>query len=140
MTFINMGVVMAFVSITRLRLRSLRYLPAFMRDALITAQQAKKAPGNLRVRLRKTQGLTFWTLTVWQNESAMAAYRVSGPHKKAMPKLQQWCDEASVANWSQDTDVLPGWKEIKARMLSGGHLSRLTYPSRMHERGEINVS
>jgi hypothetical protein len=36
-------------------------------------------------------------VTVWLNRDAMAEFRRSGPHLKAMPKLLDWCDEAAVA-------------------------------------------
>lgn len=38
---------MAVISVTRLRLRSLHYLPAFLEYAERTHSQAKQAPGNI---------------------------------------------------------------------------------------------
>jgi hypothetical protein len=42
---------LALVSITRLRVRSLRYLPAFLLGSLRSAREAKNATGNLAVSL-----------------------------------------------------------------------------------------
>jgi hypothetical protein len=41
----------------------------------------------------------------------MRAYMTSGVHLKAMPKLLDWCGEASVVHWTQDDPVARiGWK------------------------------
>jgi hypothetical protein len=42
---------MTLVSITRLRERSLRYLPAFLLGSLRSAREAKNTPGNLAASL-----------------------------------------------------------------------------------------
>ncbi|RUR39103.1 hypothetical protein [Vreelandella populi] len=131
---------MAFVSVTRLRIRSLRYIPLFMIYTLKTALQAKRAPGNLGVRLRKTKGLTFWTLTSWHDQQVMSAYRATNPHRNVMPKLKLWCDEASVVNWSQETSVLPNWDYAVTQMLKSGRLSTVDNPSNVQASGQINVT
>jgi hypothetical protein len=38
---------MVVLSVTRLRLRSIRFLPSFLWWSLLSAVQAKRAPGNL---------------------------------------------------------------------------------------------
>ena len=45
--------------------------------------------------MRKTNGLAFWTLTMWQSPKAMSAFLLASPHKEAMQKLPYWCDEAA---------------------------------------------
>lgn len=52
---------MTVVSVTRLRVRSARFLLPFLWQAVRSALQAKRSRGNLGVRLRKTRGLAFWT-------------------------------------------------------------------------------
>ena len=47
-------------------------------------------------------------MTAWDSQESMRRYMTTGSHKKAMPKLMKWCDEASVAHWEQEGDALPG--------------------------------
>ena len=93
---------MSLIAVTSLRVRSIRFLLPFAWFAWRSSRQAQRAPGNLGVRLRKAEGMAFWTLTVWRNEEDMKAYRIAPPHLQAMPKLLGWCDEAALAHWNQD--------------------------------------
>ena len=115
---------MPFVSVTRLRLRSIRFLAAFARHNLRTLAQVKAAPGFRGGSLLADRGWTFWTLTAWDSAEAMRAYMTTGPHRAAMPRLLDWCDEASVAHWDQDGDALPNWTEAEHRMRGEGRPSR----------------
>jgi hypothetical protein len=49
-------------------------------------------------------------LIAWQNEGAMNAYRITPPHRHAMPKLLEWGDEAAVVHWNQESAELQDWK------------------------------
>src|SRR5262245_13831445 len=91
------------VSITRLRLRSWRYFPFFLIQAMRSSRQAATAEGNIAATLMRDRNLTFWTRTIWTSEAAMKAFMHSGPHGKVMRKLLDWCDEAAVVHWSQET-------------------------------------
>jgi hypothetical protein len=46
-----------------------------------------------------------------------------------MPKLLEWCDEASVVHWHQDTAELPDWQEAHRRMMEEGRRSKVHHPS-----------
>jgi len=128
---------MPLVSVTRLRVRSWRYLPGFLWFALRSSSQAKRAPGVLNVALMRDVRNTYWTCTAWNDESAMRAFMMARPHKDSMAKLPEWCDEASVVNWKQDTPDLPDWREAHRRMVAEGRRSRVKYPSAAHEAWEI---
>ncbi|HEY0324130.1 MAG TPA: antibiotic biosynthesis monooxygenase [Pyrinomonadaceae bacterium] len=120
---------MAFISATRLRVRSYFYLPQFIWYTFKSERQVKRAAGFLGGRLTRDKGNVFWTLTAWKDDAAMRAFRGSGAHMKAMPKLLDWCDEASIAHWEQPDAELPGWTETHRRMVAEGRLSRVKHPS-----------
>ena len=121
---------MAFNSITRLRLRSFFTLPAFLRDARASADEAGRSAGFISGALLLEGRMVFWTRTAWESEDAMKAYRDSAVHKAVMPKLMDWCDEASVAHW--EGEPVSDWAEIYARMAASGRLSRVRHPTQAH--------
>ena len=120
------------VSVTRLRLRSARFLPLFLWNTLRVNRQTMRAPGFRCGMLLVDARRTFWTVTLWDNEAALRAYRNSGPHKAVMPRLANWCDEASVARWTQNSDDLPDVAEAHRRMVNEGRASPLRHPSDNH--------
>ena len=120
---------MPFVSVTRLRVRSLLYLPQFLWRTFHSVHQTERAPGFLGGRLLREVRNTYWTVTLWQDDGAMKTFRVSGAHRAAMPKLLEWCDEASVVNRHQETDELPSWPEAHRRMVQEGRPSKVNHPS-----------
>lgn len=71
-------------------------------------------------------------MTAWDSEASMRAYMMSGAHKAAMPKLMHWCDQASVAHWLQETDVLLSWMEADRRMREQGRVSKVLHPASGH--------
>lgn len=128
---------MPFVSFTRLHFRAWHHLPAFLLHATRSTRQAQRSDGFVTGALSADfRHLTFWTATVWRDEAAMRAYLVSGDHRKAMPKLGGWCDEAAVAHREQPTSALPGADEALEIMLRQGRVSRLVHPSPGHAAGQ----
>ncbi|MDP8923807.1 MAG: antibiotic biosynthesis monooxygenase [Chloroflexota bacterium] len=128
---------MALISVTRLRLRSVRYLLPFYWHSLKSARQARRAPGFLGGQLAGERGKAYWTVTAWRDESAMRAYRNTDSHLKAMPKLLNWCDEASVVHWQQDGPELPDMNEALRRMVAEGRVSKVNHPSPAHAAKQI---
>ena len=120
-------------SVTRLRVRSLRYLPAFLWETFLSQRQVVRASGFSGGKLLVDAGRTFWTLTVWQDERLMKAFRGSAPHAKVMPRLVEWCDEASYAHWDPNGDSVPNWQEAHKHLIAEGRLSRVAHPSPSHE-------
>jgi hypothetical protein len=128
---------MAFVSITRLRVRSWKYLPAFLIQALRSDRQAKRAAGSLSVSLLRDANRVFWTRTVWTDEAAMRSFMTSGVHGRGMLRLLEWCDEASVAHWSQEGTDPPSWRQAYQGMRENGRRSRVNHPSEAQRRFEF---
>ena len=128
---------MTLISITRLRVRSWRFMPAFLLYALRSAKEATSAAGNLAAKVFNDRHRTFWTMTSWTDEAAMKKFIVAGAHGVAMKKLLEWCDEASVVHWTQETDELPSWKEAHARMQRDGRRSKVHHPTPAQEAYQI---
>jgi hypothetical protein len=99
----------------------------------LSQRQVMRAPGFLGGRLLLDARRTFWTLTAWESEQAMKAFRGSGPHAKVMPRLAEWCDEAAYAHWEPTGTAVPLWPEACELLLSEGRLSRVAHPSAAHD-------
>lgn len=127
---------MPLASITRLRVRSIRYLPEFLLRALASVRQARGISGCLSADVRREVKLIFWTRTLWRDEHSMRAFMMSGAHRSVMPKILHWCDEASVTHWQQDSDDPPDWPTAESKMRTEGRISRVGHPSAAHRRGE----
>lgn len=121
-----------YVSLTRLRLRSIRFVPAFAVHAIRTKSQCSRAAGFQRGALLMDRKWTFWTLTVWDSHESMRTYMTTGDHKRAMPKLLDWCDQASVAHWHSASAELPTWQECDGRMRTEGRTSKVRNPAPGH--------
>ena len=119
-------------SVTRLRVRSLRYLPAFLWQTFLSQRQVVRAPGFSGGKLLIDRRRTFWTLTLWQDERAMKAFRGSAAHGKVMPRLAEWCDEAAYAHWALEGDSVPDWQQAYKHLVAEGRLSRVAHPSHEH--------
>jgi hypothetical protein len=128
---------MALISITRLRVRAFRYMPGFLILTVRSALQVKRSDGNLGMDLLRDAKRTFWTRTAWRDEPAMRAFMMAMPHRRAMAKLIDWCDEASLVHWTQETDELPNWHEAHRQMVEKGRRSKVRHPSPAHDAYEI---
>lgn len=120
-------------SVTRLRVRSFKYLPVFVWKTFLSQRQVVRAPGFAGGRLLIDVRWTFWTLTVWESERAMKMFRGSEPHAKVMTRLVEWCDEAAYAHWVQEGDSVPSWQDAHEYLMREGRLSRVAHPSPDHD-------
>lgn len=122
---------MSHNSITRLRLRSLFTLPAFARETRMIAAELSNAPGFLGGAVLAEGRLVFWTRSAWESIDAMKAFRDSGAHRVSMPKLIEWCDEASVAQSAGGP--MTDWDAIYTHMVEHGRSSRVRRPTKAHQ-------
>ena len=128
---------MPSISVTRLHLRTWRFFPAFALYTLASARQIRGADGFIDGYLGGDPDRGNWTVTAWRDEAAMQAYRSSGAHMKAMPKLLTWCDEASIAHWTQEDAGVPSPEDAFERMRRQGRVSKVKSPSTKHRRGDL---
>jgi hypothetical protein len=112
-------------------------MPQFLWYAVKSLRQAERSPGFVAGRVMRETRNAFWTLTAWEGDAAMNAYRTQGAHRDAMPKLLDWCDEASVVHWLQESRELPSWQEAHRRLMQEGRPSKVKYPSTAHLAHEI---
>jgi heme-degrading monooxygenase HmoA len=103
--------------------------PQFLWDTIKSVRQVQRSDGFLGGRLLVNPRYVFWTMTVWLDEPAMNAYRTSGAHRQAMPKLLNWCDEAAVVHWTQESPAIPSWQQAQQHMSEKGKLSKVNHPS-----------
>jgi len=126
---------MPFVSVTRLHLASRWSFPRFVFYALASSKQARRSPGFLTGWTSDDGQFGFWTATVWESLEAVRAFRNSGVHMKAMPKLLRWCDEASFVHWEQPAASAPEVEAAFDRLSREGKLSKVHRPSARHQAG-----
>jgi len=126
---------MPFVSVTRLHLASRWSFPRFVYYALGSSKQARRSPGFLAGWTSSDGEFGFWTSTVWDSLEAMRAFRNSGVHLKAMPKLLRWCDEASFVHWEQPDATAPDIDAAVDRLAREGKVSKVNKPSARHQAG-----
>ena len=127
-------------AVTRLRLRSWRFLIPFVIQASRARKQAANSLGCHGVVTRKTRGLAFWTLSLWEDEARLSAFLTGSPHRDGMPKLFPWCDEAVTVHWRVESQRMPGWQEATLQLQRGGRLLRVKFPSRVQSERLINVT
>ena len=128
---------MPLISITRLRVRSWRYLPLFFFQTLRIAFQASSSDGNLTTTLLRDRRSTFWTSTTWATEASMKTFMHAGVHGPVMNRLLDWCDEAALVHWTQDGAEPPTWEQAHRRIQEEGRRSKVNHPSPGHTAYEI---
>ena len=130
---------MPVISVTRLRVRSWLFIPAFLFTTFRIGRQAREAEGNLAAKVFRDARNAFWTCTSWDSEASMKAFMLAEPHGPAMRKLLEWCDEAALVHWTQDNDELPSWEEAHRRMLREGRPSKVNHPSEAQKAHRIDA-
>ena len=121
---------MPFISVTRLRVKSIFFLLPFIRANEASVKEIKKSKGFLKGKELIDKKLTFWTITIWENEESMKEFRSSTSHRIAMQHLPKWCDEASYHHWVQEETEFPTWDNISEKLYSEGRLSKVRNPSK----------
>lgn len=118
------------VYLTRLRLRSRWLIPRFFFANIPITLQLMRAPGFLGGASIMESHAVFWTMSLWESEAAMRAFKTSGAHGRVMPKNVDWSIESAGAGWSRDT--LPSWEEAHAHLVAHGHATPVRKPTADH--------
>jgi len=126
---------MPFFSATRLHLRSKLYFLPFQIYVIRSASQVKRSAGFRGGVLGGDAQGGAWTVTMWDSDADMRAFRNSGAHRAAMPKLLDWCDEASYTHWTTETPQLPSMEEAYQRVSTSGKISKVNHPSAAQAAG-----
>lgn len=116
--------------LTRLRLRSRLMIPRFFFANIPITAQLMRAPGFLGGGSIMEQPAVFWTMSLWESEAAMRAFKTGGAHGRVMPKNVEWSIESAVAGWSRDT--LPSWEEAHAHLVAHGRATPVRQPTPDH--------
>ena len=128
---------MPFVSVTRLRVKSIIFLIPFMRANEVSVKELKISKGLIKGKELIDKHLTFWTVTLWEDEAAMKGFRGSPSHRNAMQHLPQWCNEASYHHWIQEEDEYPDWNTVAEKLYAEGKLSKVRNPSIAQETNQF---
>lgn len=121
---------MPFVSVTRLRVKSILYLIPFMRANEASVKALKTSEGLIKGMELIDKKLTFWTMTIWEDEASMKGFRGSLAHREAMQHLPNWCNEASYHHWIQEDNEFPTWSTASEKLFTEGKLSKVRNPSK----------
>jgi len=132
--FGRIRIAVAFVSVTRLHLRSRRFFVPFAMYTFRSAWQARRSGGFRGGRIGNDPQGGNWTMTSWNSEADMRSFRNAGIHAAAMRKLLDWCDEASFAHYVSDDGELPS-ADAAYQRLGAGKTSKVNHPSPAHAAG-----
>ena len=123
---------MSFLVVTRLRLRDQRFRDEFVSSAFSVVDQASASEGNLAAEAFADSNETYWTRTAWSDRNAMTGFMATEPHRSAMGRLSEWCDEATFVDWEQEEPNLPDWQDAFRRLVADGQPAHLDHPSASH--------
>ena len=106
---------------SRLRLRSMRHVPGFLRAAFSVRRQVRRSPGALGVSLlAQPSRKTFWTLSAWTDQAALEAFVRTEPHLGIMGRYHDRLVNPEFITWTTAESSLPkAWSNAKERWVEG---------------------
>jgi len=100
-----------YVSITGLRVKKFYHYLKFLWLAIGAMEQARQSSGLIRAEARTINGVHH-TMSIWDNESSMRKFLVTGAHLKAMRAFKHIATGKTVGfitinppEWSQVHDI-----------------------------------
>ncbi len=108
------------VLLSCLPLKGYRKVLALMRRSRAISRQLENTPGLIGFTFRaKLLRHRFWTLSVWDDETALTAFVGKAPHLDAMKVLGPFMGDAAFFRWSVKGHELPlRWDDALRRMPS----------------------
>ncbi|MFS0785260.1 hypothetical protein ABC345_02625 [Shouchella sp. 1P09AA] len=103
------------VSVTRLHIRSVRHLPIFAWLTLRSHIHIREAKGLVQSSYHKEGLFTYWTMSIWETEEDMKAFRNQGAHLEAMRCSRQLADELQYVRFEVETPDIQ-WEACKQRL------------------------
>jgi hypothetical protein len=126
-------------ALTRLKLRSIVFLPQFLWLSLRCIFQGQRTDGLLYGAVIIEWPKTFYTITIWSQKRDMLKYLGRDAHLNSMPRLPKWCCEAGVTHFQCNQGIVPSDAELKTR-LRNGKVSHVLFPSADHYKNSWNES
>ena len=102
------------VTITKLPLRSHRRIPRIMRDTWRIVRQLGRSDGLVGYALKADLiHKTFWTMSAWNDDAALAAFVRSDVHRAAMTALAPHMDGPRIQTFTlPGSEVPPTWRDV----------------------------
>ena len=101
---------------SRLPLKSYRFIPGFLLDAMRIRRQLANTSGLLGYGLNaQLTHKTFWTFSVWEDQSSLDAFAGTDPHRRITRGMQPRMEESRFEFLTISGDSLPmTWEQMKA--------------------------
>lgn len=100
-----------------LPLKKYRVIPRFIRFSTQIQEQLRRTPGVIGYALRaKVLSRNFWTLSVWEDETALMDFVLKIPHGEVMKALAPFMGRTKITQWKVAGSTLPlRWEEVIRR-------------------------
>jgi hypothetical protein len=124
-----------FVSVTRLRLRSWRYFPFFLVQAIRPARQAKSAEGVLSLSVLRKVRNTFWTRTMdGQSHEALYAFWTPWASDETFDGMVR---RGRAGPLDSAVARTASWEAAHRRLQESGRLSKVNHPSETRRKNQF---
>lgn len=105
------------VMASRLELRSLRHVPAFLIASLRLRRAIAETDGAIGLTLRaRPLARTFWTLSVWTDRQALQAYNRTPLHRGIVERFRPRMASSTFRFYSVADGTTPQWDEALRRL------------------------
>jgi quinol monooxygenase YgiN len=107
------------VMASRLPLRSPAQVPRFLRLTVTVVRQLERTEGVVGYSLRaQPLAKTFWTLSAWTDDAALARFARQMPHASVMARLRPHMGPTRFETWTCRGEELPvAWDDAVQRLL-----------------------